>query len=107
VTVGLVAVVSMAMTGCSGGPDADYDGVCVDTTTGRRATDGDCERSSGAHAWRYYPRGTSVPAVGAPVVGGATSVPNGLVGAHGGAPAHGGVVSHGGFGSGGGHGVGG
>src|SRR5512144_1579839 len=105
VTVGLVAMVSMAMTGCSGAPDADYDGVCVDTSTQRRVDDGECDNGSGghgssghgssghgggAHVWRYYSRGTSVPAPG-----GTTTVPDGLVGSRGGVPAKGGTVSRG------------
>jgi hypothetical protein len=106
VTVGLVAMVSMAMTGCSSTPDADYDGVCVDTTTQRRIDDEEC-RNGGGHAWRYYPRGSSVPALGSPASGGTSTVPDGLVAAKGGAPAEGGAISRGGFGGGGEHGVGG
>jgi len=75
--VSMVAALSVAMTGC-GASDPDWTKVCVDSGTGRRVVDADCDSGGGgAHGWRYYGSGSYVPGVGESASGGSASVPRG------------------------------
>lgn len=106
---GLLA--SAVLTGCTPDGsviDADYAQVCQEKSSEMRAEDDKCSeqgRSSGHYGWYFLPMGgngstesRSLPAVGAPLTGGATSLPTGAT-AKSGTPAKGSPsVSRGGFG---------
>ncbi|PWJ51176.1 hypothetical protein SAMN06264364_12153 [Quadrisphaera granulorum] len=90
----ITSSLALALSGCSGstdngsgssdGSDAEYQGVCVNQTTGQRADDDDCGEddghggtggSGGGHYWYYGGRGARIPAVGSamPTGGGSSS----------------------------------
>ena len=109
VSVGVVAVLAAALTGCSdtqGGQgqydDDDYAAVCVDEQTELRVDDDRCDDDGvvggGAYAWYYVPFGRRVQPVGSRVGGGSFNPPPPGQAAHRGVPAEGGEVSRGGFG---------
>lgn len=113
VVLGVSAVLASAvLTGCSPSGeviDTDYAQVCQDIKTGQRAEDAHCSeegRAGGHYGWYFFPMGTtdttaarSIPAVGAPLTGGSTSVPQGATTRSGVTPKESSTVSRGGFGS--------
>ena len=109
VALGVTALLSSALlTGCSPDGDvidADYAKVCQDKTSQERAEDDRCSDDgvrSGVYGWYFLPMGSgsrSIPAVGAGLSGGTTSVPSGATSRSGVAPDGASSVSRGGFGS--------
>lgn len=71
------------LTGCSTDSDADYAKVCKDAKSNQRVSDDKCS-DDGAHSsvygWYFFSMmnnsSSRVPAVGAPLSGGATSIPD-------------------------------
>jgi hypothetical protein len=109
VALGVTALLASALlTGCSPDGeviDADYAKVCQDRTTEERAEDNRCSEqgvSSGLYGWYFLAMGAgrrSIPAVGAGLSGGTTSVPSGATSRSGVSPDGASSVSRGGFGS--------
>ena len=117
VAAGTAAFAALALTGCGGDPDPDYQGVCVDPQTEQRVDDERCDDDDGRGGFGlvpfflFFPLGARFPAIGQSYRGypGYTrNVPAGHVGARGGASAAGGTatkasvrsaVSRGGFGT--------
>jgi hypothetical protein len=112
VVLGVSAFLASAvLTGCSPNGDvidADYAQACQNKTTDERAEDEKCSeegRSSGHYGWYFLPMGSSgssssraLPAVGARLAGGVTSIPAEAT-AKSGIPSKGATsVSRGGFG---------
>lgn len=112
VVLGISGILASAvLTGCTPGGDvidADYAQVCQEKTTQQRVEDDKCSdqgRSSGHYGWYFLPMGNSgsntprsIPAVGSPLAGGVTSVPQGAS-TRSGTPSKGSTaVSRGGFG---------
>jgi hypothetical protein len=109
--VGTAIVAVFAATACGHDPDPDYQGVCVDRTTGQRSPDTDCDHDQRTHGILFFPPGARFPRIGqstAGFTGGVATVPDGHNGVRGGAAAAGGVttkaaaksaVSRGGFGT--------
>lgn len=102
---------SALLTGCSPDGtviDADYAQVCKDRQTNQRAEDSNCSdegRSSGYYGWYFYGMGgsgstsqRSIPAVGAPLIGGVDTLPPGATSKSGVASKGSTAVSRGGFG---------
>ncbi|MHA7210311.1 tRNA-dihydrouridine synthase [Arthrobacter sp. MDT1-65] len=109
VALGVTALLASALlTGCSPDGeviDADYAKVCQDRSTEERAEDDRCSEkgvSSGLYGWYFLAMGSgrrSIPAVGAGLSGGTTSVPSGATSRSGVRPDGASSVSRGGFGS--------
>ncbi|WP_258062512.1 tRNA-dihydrouridine synthase [Arthrobacter sp. B0490] len=109
VALGVTALLASALlTGCSPDGeviDADYAKVCQNRTTEERAEDDRCSEqgaSSGLYGWYFLAMGAgrrSIPAVGAGLSGGTTSVPSGATSRAGFSPDGASSVSRGGFGS--------
>lgn len=113
IVLGVSAVLASAvLTGCSPSGDvidADYAQVCQDVKTGQRAEDAHCSdagRAGGHYGWYFFPMGSSdttaarsIPAVGSPLTGGTTTVPQGATTKSGVTPKGSSTVSRGGFGS--------
>lgn len=90
-TLGISGILASALlTGCDTNGDvidADYAQVCKDNKTNERVEDDKCSdqgRSSGYYGWYFYGMGApgsttprSLPAVGAPLSGGVTTLPPG------------------------------
>lgn len=101
------------LTGCSTDNDADYAKVCKDAKSNQRVSDDKCSddgHSNAAYGWYFFSMmnnnnnntnsGTRVPAIGAPLAGGATSIPDTATSKAGVNPS-GDTVSRSGFGKGG------
>lgn len=112
VVLGISGILASAvLTGCTPGGDvidADYAQVCQEKTTQQRVEDDKCSdqgRSSGHYGWYFLHMGNSgstsarsVPAVGAPLTGGATSIPQSATSKSGVTSKGSTAVSRGGFG---------
>lgn len=112
VILGISGILASAvLTGCSPDGsviDADYAQTCQDRTTQQRVEDEKCSdqgRSSGHYGWYFLPMGSSgnttprsIPAVGAPLAGGVTSIPQGATSRSGVSSKGSTAVSRGGFG---------
>lgn len=95
------------LSGCSTNSDADYAKVCHDSKSQQRVSDDKCSNdgaSSGIYGWYFLSmmnnKSATVPAVGAPLSGGATSIPDSAT-SKAGVKSTGETVSRSGFGKGG------
>lgn len=95
------------LTGCSTNSDADYAKVCKDAKSNQRVSDDKCSdegTSHGAYGWYFFSmmnnNNSRVPALGAPLSGGATSIPDTAT-SKAGVSSSGETVSRSGFGKGG------
>jgi hypothetical protein len=66
VSIGAVGVLAATfLAACSSDDSDDYDRYCVDTNTGSRIDDRDCDSTTHGHsAWYFVSRGTRIPKIG-------------------------------------------
>lgn len=78
-TTGFLA--ASLLTGCSTSSDAEYAATCKDAKSNQRVSDDKCSDdgiNSGVYGWYFFSTNNSrIPAVGAPLSGGATDIPDG------------------------------
>jgi len=101
VTIGVTAVLTATLSGCSAFQEEEYDygAVCVDQQTQRRVDDNRCDDGGAFDWWYYMPVGSRAQPVGERASGGSFDPPPPGERAYlGGVPPEGGVVERGGFG---------
>lgn len=80
VVAGTGFLAASLLTGCSTSDEAEYAAVCQDAKSQQRISDDKCSDGStggsGAYMWYFMGMNSRVPAVGAPLSGGTTSIPD-------------------------------
>lgn len=80
VVAGTGFLAASLLTGCSTNDEAEYAAVCQDAKSQQRVSDDKCSDGStggsSAFMWYFMGMNSRVPAIGAPLSGGATSIPD-------------------------------